>query len=223
VAGAGLAVLALSWLLLDGTDTVPGWEVDVFDAVNGLPDALRWPLWPIMQLGTFWMYVVGGVGVYALTRRTRPALAAAVSVVLAWIVARLVKDAVERGRPADLLDGVDLREDSPDGFGYVSGHTSIAFALATVLTVVLPGRWRWVPYPLAALVGVARMFFGAHLPLDVLGGAGVGLLCGAAALLAFGVHDGARPSPEPPTEATNAPGASHPPDTPSSPNAPTGP
>ena len=33
----------------------PGWEVDLFGAVNDLPDWLRWPIWPVMQLGNFWM------------------------------------------------------------------------------------------------------------------------------------------------------------------------
>ena len=183
VVAAGLALLAVTWLMSD-TGTVAAWEVDVFGAVNDLPDILRWPLWPIMQLGTVPMYVVGGVGVYAVTRRTRPALATATAVLIAWLVARIVKDTVERGRPVELLDDVDLRQTNPDG--YVSGHASVAFALATALTMVLPGRWRWVPLPVAALVGFARLFFGVHLPLDVLGGAGVGLVCGTVAVVAFG-------------------------------------
>ena len=57
---------ALSWLLLDDRrDVVPEWEADVFGAVNGLPDSLRWPLWVPMQLGNFWMCAAGAVGVYA--------------------------------------------------------------------------------------------------------------------------------------------------------------
>jgi undecaprenyl-diphosphatase len=199
VTGSGLALLAVSWLLLGDRGTVPGWEVDVFDALNALPDVLRWPLWPIMLLGTLPMYVVGGAGVYALTKRARPALATASAVLLAWIVARIVKDAVERGRPVDLLDDVTLRQSNPDGYGYVSGHTSVAFALATALTVVLPGRWRWVPLPMAALVGFARVFYGVHLPLDVVGGVGVGLVCGTVAVVALGADT------TPPPDAVAAP------------------
>jgi len=189
-AAAGVGLLGLSWLLLaDRSDQIPAWEADVFAAVNGLPDALRWPLWPIMQLGTFWMYVVGGVGVYALTRRARPALAAAVAVVLAWLAAQVVKNAIQRDRPGMLLDDLEIRESGVDGHGYVSGHTTVAFALATVLTAVLPGRWRWLPFPVAAVVGLSRIFFGVHLPLDVVGGAGLGLLCGLVAAIVFGTID----------------------------------
>ena len=198
-AAAGIGLLAVSWLLLaDRNDTVPEWEIHVFDAVNGLPDVLRWPLWPIMQLGAFAMYVIGGAATYALTRRARPALAAALGVLLAWGLSRLVKETIERGRPAVLLDDVTVR-DSADGYGYVSGHSAVAFGLATVLTALLPGRWRWVPYPVAAGVGFARIFFGAHLPLDVVGGAGAGLLGGVAALVVFGADvEPDPPQPDPP-------------------------
>src|SRR5512145_89932 len=134
-AAAGIGLLGFSWLLLaDRTDRVPGWEVDVFDAVNRLPDLLQWPIWPVMQLGTFAMYVVAGAVAYALTRRMRPALAAMTSVAVAWLAARFVKEAIQRGRPADLLDHINLRQSEPAGYGYVSGHTCVAFAWATVLT-----------------------------------------------------------------------------------------
>lgn len=192
-AGVGIVLLAVSWLLLgDPVTSVPGWEADVSTAVNGWPGVLEWPLWPVMQLGTPGTYIVGGAGVYALTRRWRPSLATGVSVLLAWGAARLVKEAVERPRPDDLLDDLVVRGPTSDGYGYVSGHTTIAFALATALTAVLPGRWRWAPYPVAAVVGLARVYYGAHLPLDVVGGAGLGVACGVVAVVGFGAA--ARPA-----------------------------
>jgi len=186
--GAGLVGLSLL-LLSDRADSVPGWEVRAFEAVNGLPDWLRWPLWPPMQLGTFWMVALAGLGVYAATRRRRPALAASTAALLAWVAAKLVKDAVQRGRPGDLLTTVDVRESGLHGRGYVSGHTAIAFAVATVVTPLLPGRWRLVPFTVAGVVGLARIYYGAHLPLDVVGGAGIGILCGLAASLLFHTID----------------------------------
>lgn len=189
-AAAGIGLLGVSWLLLaDRTDTVPGWEVEVFATVNGLPDVLQLPLWPIMQLGTILMYFVAGAVAWAVTGRPRPAAAAASSVVVAWLAARFVKEAIQRGRPGDLLDDVHLRGSESDGYGYVSGHTALAFAWATVLTPLLPGRWRLLPFSLAALVGLARIYYGAHLPLDVLGGAGLGILCGLVTAVALGTID----------------------------------
>jgi undecaprenyl-diphosphatase len=187
----GVALVGISWLVLTDATThrVARWEVHVFESVNDLPDALHWPIWPVMQLGNFWMAVVGGLGVFALTRRWRPALATTTAVLLAWLGAKVVKGIIKRGRPADLLEGVHVRESSLHGHGYVSGHTAIAFAIATVVTPLLPGRWRLLPFTLAGLVGFARIYYGAHLPLDVVGGAGIGILSGLVASLAFGTID----------------------------------
>jgi hypothetical protein len=117
-ATAGAGVLALSWLALgERRDVVPDWEADVFAAINGVPDWLRWPLWVPMQLGSVWMCVAGAAVVYAVTRRVRPALVTAAAVVLAWAAARGVKGFAERSRPADLLGGVEVRESGIHGAG----------------------------------------------------------------------------------------------------------
>ena len=58
-----------------------------------------------------------------------------------------------------------------------------------MVTPLLPGRWRLVPFTLASLVGLARVYYGAHLPLDVVGGAGIGILCGLVASLLFHTID----------------------------------
>ena len=119
----------------------------------------------------------------------RPAAAASLAVLIAWVAAKIVKRLIERGRPGDLLDGVELRESGLHGHGYVSGHTAIAFAVATVLTPLLPGRWRLVPFAVASLVGLSRIYYGAHLPLDVVGGAGLGILSGLLASVVCGTVD----------------------------------
>jgi membrane-associated phospholipid phosphatase len=48
-----------------------------------------------------------------------------------------------------------------------------------MLMAVLPGRWRAAPWVIVALDGLARMYVGAHNPLDIVGGAGLGLVVGA--------------------------------------------
>ena len=67
----------------------------------------------------------------------------------------------------------------PGGLSFVSEHAIITFAIAGLLALVLPRRWAVVAFVLAILNAVARVYLGAHNPLDVVGGAAVGLAIAA--------------------------------------------
>jgi len=51
----------------------------------------------------------------------------------------------------------------------VSGHAITAWALAVVLRPYLGRTWRWVPAAIATFNAIARVYLGAHNPLDVIG------------------------------------------------------
>jgi membrane-associated phospholipid phosphatase len=154
-------------------------ELDVFRWVNGWPDAGDRAVWLVMQLGWLWGGLAVGVLVTGLLRGWRGAVAGIVAAVGAWSLAVVVKAWVARGRPADYLDDVHSRfETLATGNGYPSGHTAVAFAVAALVAGSLPARWRILPYALATVVGLGRLYFGAHLPLDVLGGAALGIAVG---------------------------------------------
>ena len=87
---------------------------------------------------------------------------------------------MERGRPDDLLDDVVVRGAAAHGLGFVSGHVAVAVAMATVAWPYLGRAGRAAVWALAVLVAVLRVYVGAHLPLDVGGGAGLGLAAGSA-------------------------------------------
>ena len=188
LAGAALAAafLAASAAAIDA-DRVSSPEADVFIAVNDLPGSLYPVAWPVMQLGN--LFVVPAVAVIAAaTKRFRLALAAASSGVAVWLLAKVIKEVAERGRPAELLADVELRNAPAAGGGFVSGHAAVAFAMATVATPYL-GRWgRVIAWTLATAVGVARVYVGAHLPLDVVGGAAFGVSVGLLANALFGTR-----------------------------------
>jgi glycosyltransferase 2 family protein len=182
----GSAVLAGTWVVVAVNHGVPGWEQDIFEWVNDLPDAL-WPVvWGPMQLGSLAGSLVVVAVTFAVTRQRRLTLSALTASQVAWWSAKVIKGLVSRGRPATLLVDVKLREHA-SGVGYVSGHTAVAFALATVLAPSLPRAWRPVAFALASGVAMARMYSGAHLPLDVVGGAGLGVLSGTLWRWAFGL------------------------------------
>jgi membrane-associated phospholipid phosphatase len=97
---------------------------------------------------------------------------------------------VDRGRPGTLLEDVELRAGAPtDGLGFLSGHATVAFALAAILSPYLSHGQRAVAYALAAGVVFARVHIGAHLPLDVIAGAALGALLGWTWHLAVGIPE----------------------------------
>jgi uncharacterized membrane protein YbhN (UPF0104 family)/membrane-associated phospholipid phosphatase len=166
-------------------------EANLFRLLNdlALPGWTRWPIWGVMQLG-----VIGAVPLVALlallTRRLRLAAYAALAGGTIYLVAKVVKVFVQRGRPQTLLDNVFILDVPDRGLGYVSGHSAVAVALATVASPFLGRRARRVAWTLAALVCVARIYVGSHLPFDVLGGAALGWAAGALVLLVFGAPTG---------------------------------
>jgi membrane-associated phospholipid phosphatase len=179
----GLVGLGLAWIGANG-GSVPGWEAELFAHVNGLPEGFR-IVWPIMQLGS-----VVGVAVVAIVaglwlRRVRVAVAVLVAGGVGYGAARAVKNIVARGRPSAF--GPIIGRENATGFGFVSGHATVAAAMATVITAWLPRRWRWAPAVVVVVVAFGRMFFGPHFPLDVLGGAALGVAVGSLVNLAVGV------------------------------------
>lgn len=182
------AVVAASWVLVTGLD-VPSMEVRTFRVVNDASDAW-WPvLWPVMQLGNLAAPAVVATAAGAALRRWRPAVAVLAAGYGAWAAAQAVKDLVVRARPQALLPDVVLRE-GVHGLGFVSGHAAIATAMATAVWPYLTARGRMTVATLVLMVGLGRIYAGAHLPLDVIGGAAIGVLVGLAASATLGVpHD----------------------------------
>ncbi len=180
-------------------------EVAVFEAINSLPDVLYFVIWPFMQFGVF-VTIPILVVIALILRRVRLAGAMAIAGVGVYLLARVAKDLVQRGRPAAMLSGVEGRETFVEGsLGYPSGHAAVAAALTIVVWPYLPGRWKAAPVALLAVVFIGRLYVGAHLPLDLIGGAALGLAAGCAANLVVGVPDLAETSAtEEPKEASAA-------------------
>ena len=171
--GIGVAAMAASLAPLR-RDTVGHREQRLFRAVNDLPDSLYAPAWTVMQLGT-----VGAAPVAAAVARAagdrRLATRLLVGGVGTWAASKVVKRMTGRPRPIALLPDTHVRGREAAGLGYPSGHAGVAVALGVAAFPHLGPRGRAAVVALVPTVGLTRMYVGAHLPLDVLSGAALGL------------------------------------------------
>ncbi|HZD18767.1 MAG TPA: phosphatase PAP2 family protein [Actinomycetota bacterium] len=163
-------------------------ELAVFHAVNGLSEALS-PLMRVAQL--LGVLVVGPIvaTVASLSRRWRLAAAALMVTGAKLVAERVVWQLVQRSRPGTTISDAIVRGHTATvGAAFVSGHVALVSGLAWVITPTLRGPWRVVPWLIVVLVAFARVYLGAHAPLDVVGGLGLGLAIGGLTDLLVGVR-----------------------------------
>ena len=155
-------------------DRVGNCEARAFRVVNDLPDSLYVPAWVIMQLGT--LGTAPAAAGAALLAHDRELAGRLLAVGMGtWTLSKLVKQMVRRPRPAALLSGTHNRGRDASGLGYLSGHAGVAVALGAAAVPRLSPYRRAVVMAVVPLVGLCRIYVGAHLPLDVAGGAALGL------------------------------------------------
>jgi len=171
--GVGLAGLALSGLGVK-RDRVGRTEEEAFRAINHLPDGLYGPVWFVMQGGNLVAAPAAAAVAYVAGRR-----ALAWQLLLGgsatWALAKVVKRGYRRPRPAVLLASTRRRGPEESGLGYVSGHAGMAVALGLAAYPHLPPAGRAAVVVAVPIIGLSRVYVGAHLPLDVVGGAALGL------------------------------------------------
>jgi membrane-associated phospholipid phosphatase len=193
---AGLSVLVACGLIARDGEVGP-LEAQAFRAVNGLPEALTPLMRGAQYLGVLVVGPIVALGALVL-RRYRLALAALIVTGAKLASERVVWMFVVRSRPGTSIVDAIVRSGTPtSGQSFVSGHVVLVTGLAWVITPYLRGRWRIVPGAIAALVAFARLYLGAHAPLDVLGGAALGAVIGGAVNLAVGVPSPAAAEPTP--------------------------
>jgi glycosyltransferase 2 family protein len=186
--GAIGVLLGTAGLLVSGAVArrgLPAAERDVFRAANDVPIEAYPVIWAPMQYGTFGT-APALAAVAALRGRRRLALSLVAAGTLAWVGAKAVKRVVRRERPARILPDVRIRGEDEGDRGFPSGHAAVSAALSTVAMPVLSPAGRAGVAGLAASVAYARVYVGVHLPLDVVGGAALGVALGSAVRLVIG-------------------------------------
>jgi membrane-associated phospholipid phosphatase len=149
---------------------------------------------PALSIG-----VVLFAAIFVLERRgLAPGLALGIAVWGTYLLYRLEKVVVHRPRPWLFEDG------APAGSAFPSGHEALAVAFYVMLAVLL-GRGRsrrtkcllWgAAVSLALLIGISRIYVGAHWPTDALAGAALGTSV-VSAILFIAADVGLEPKHEP--------------------------
>lgn len=97
------------------------------------------------------------------------------SILLTQGVTHVLKIGFDRPRPYETLANVHTPIGPADTRSFPSGHSSTAFATATMLALTYPKWYVIVPaYTWAGLAGYSRIAVGVHYPSDVIVGALVG-------------------------------------------------
>jgi membrane-associated phospholipid phosphatase/MFS family permease len=153
-----------------------------FLALNGLGDGPEWLYQALDPHARNYVILTATTLVVAavVLRRPRHVIGAVLGVVLAAYVAgaaiELVKLFVERARPEEVLGGQALLAEGRSWAhlaSFPSGHLIVTTAMASAAAVALPVlRKPLIAY--VVLIGLTRVLFGAHFPLDVIAGAVLG-------------------------------------------------
>ena len=111
----------------------------------------------------------------ALWRRPSILVLVAAADLAADGLAYVLRDAIGRARPPVVYPEPEPLVGVPHQPSFPSGHSATAFACATVIAWAAP-RLRIPAFVLAAAIAWSRVYVGVHWPLDVLGGAALGVV-----------------------------------------------
>ena len=99
---------------------------------------------------------------------------------------KLVKETFDRLRPCGdpgFFQHVRLLvENCSRTYSFTSSHAANHFGMATFIFLTLRpviGKWVWLAYLWAAVIGYAQVYVGVHYPFDIVGGAAIGFLFGS--------------------------------------------
>ena len=190
--GSGtLLFVGVSLLVSVGTTK---WDESAYGSLNQVSAGAATFLTPLsrlfLPLGITVAVLAASVFCVARSRSLWPIVFCAGSAAVAWLGANLAKGVADRPRPYEVVTGAVLRQEPAHGTSFPSSHTAIAVAVVLTAIPFLPRRGVVISLVYAILVAWSRVYLGVHYPLDVIGGACIGLMVGGGALVLIRVLSG---------------------------------
>ncbi len=171
-------------------ETLLTFDYQLFDLINGqFYHAFLDAIMPFWRSKYFWapLYLFGIMFIGLNYRKQAPYIL--VFLLLAIILSDqvssgLIKPLVNRLRPCNqpgILEYVRLLIPCGSGKSFVSSHATNHFAVATYIALLFRGQYTWL-HPLAlfwaASISYGQIYVGVHYPLDIIGGAILGIFIG---------------------------------------------
>ena len=154
------------------------WQNSFFDQVM-----------PMIRQSNFWLPLYLFLGVFALFNIKKSGwfiLLFICTVALCDLLSsHIIKNLIFRLRPCrdpDLLGSIRvLATYCPISSSFTSSHATNHFGMATFASITLlpyAGKWIYLTYLWAFSIIYAQLYVGVHYPLDVMGGALLGIMAG---------------------------------------------
>jgi undecaprenyl-diphosphatase len=167
------------------------WHNAVFDTL--MPQFRNAPFWMPLYLFLLLLVLINfkkNGWIWALFFFTTAGLSDIIS-------SRLLKIYIHRVRPCnaeDMAEGLRfLVAYRPQSYSFTSSHAFTHFAMATFFYLTLKdhlGKWMLLAFAWAFVIAYAQVYVGVHFPLDVAGGAMIGILVGYLSGKLFNKHFG---------------------------------
>jgi undecaprenyl-diphosphatase len=180
-------------------DALPAVDTAIFLFINAtLAHPLLDPFFVTITNGRFW--IAPGIALVALLfwkmDKKRAGLLVLLSVITVAITdplgAQIIKPFFHRLRPCNpevLIEGGRFLLGHKTSLSFPSIHALNTFAQAMLFSLLYPRLAVWL-FIFAGLIGYSRIYVGVHYPFDVLGGAGIGMVCGAAVFYGYKIIAG---------------------------------
>lgn len=155
-------------------------DIDLLQSIN--PRNSSSGYWGVTSGSAYFVPAGTAVGTlaYGIIRKDKRIQANAYELVIAIgagaVVTQTLKYAIDRKRPAETYPDKVYPASMERGHSFPSGHTTVAFATATAVSLQYKKWYITVPaFVWASSVGYSRIYRGVHYPSDVLAGAAIGI------------------------------------------------